>query len=246
MEISKVVASLVLGASLTFTALEANVKKTVAHEKAIFNTINQDQHDASKIVKLLQSLQESSETFNTNVINYLDINRDRWLQEDSRKFGQELATIALHIKEKLGFYKALNKSPIKKNKPAREIVRLLEKTSKAMQENIQENIDYAYIYIDAKQSFSMLQKVSDVKLETFWFSEDEGSTEKTLFVSSTMVSAEDINKVFELEDDLTEELQKIGEHKQKILGDLDLDITKVDVFDFKAVSKQHFTRVSFL
>ena len=246
MGISSVVASLVLSASLTLTTFKTNVEKTVIHEKTIFNTINQEQHDANNVVSLLHALEESSETFNINVIHYLSINRERWLREDSRKFGQELAIIALHIKEKLSFYKALKKSPMKKNKPAKEILLSLEKTSKAMQKNIQENIDYAYTYIDAKQSFSMLQKVSDVELDTFWFSEDEESAEKTLFVTSKRVSAENVDKVFELEDSLTEELQKIGEHKQKILADLDLEISKVDVFDFSAASKQHFTRVSFL
>ena len=102
------------------------------------------------------------------------------------------------------------------------------------------------MYIDAKQSFSMLQKTSDIELETFWFSEDEASDGKTLFVSSKAVGVEDIDRVFELEDSLTEMLQKIGEHKKKILDDLSIDPAKVDVFDFDAVSRQHFARVSFL
>ncbi len=155
---------------MTFTIFETNVEKTVVYEKVIFNTINQQQHNISEVIRLLQ----------------------------------------------------------------------------AMQSVIQENIDYAYMYIDAKQSFSMLQKTSDIELETFWFSEDEASDGKTLFVSSKAVGVEDIDRVFELEDSLTEMLQKIGEHKKKILDDLSIDPAKVDVFDFDAVSRQHFARVSFL
>jgi len=246
MGISSAVASLVLGASLTFTIFETNVEKTVVYERAIFDTIGQQQNNTSEVIRLLQALQKSSEVFNVNVVNYLNINRDAWLQEDSRKFGQELAAVAIHIKEKLGFYKALKKSPVKNNKHAKEILLSLERASRAMQSVIQENIDYAYMYIDAKQSFSMLQKISDIELETFWFSEDEASDGKTLFVSSKAVSVKDIDRVFELEDSLTEMLQKIGEHKKKILDDLSIDPAKVDVFDFDAVSRQHFARISFL
>ena len=228
MGISSVVSALVLGASLTFASFENNIEATVVYEKTVFATINKEQHNSKEVTTLLQMLHDSSETFNTNVIAYLNLNRDTWLQEDSKKFGQDLANIAQHINEKLGFYKALKKSPLKKNKQAKEILLTLEASSKTMQKNIQDNIDYAYMYIDARQSFSMLQSVSDVQLDTFWFSEDEETQERTLFVSASTLESEDLEKLFKLEDQLTEALQKIH------------------AFDFNAVSKQHFSRVSFL
>lgn len=244
MGISSVVSALVLSASLTFASFEKNIEATVRHEKTIFTAINKEQHYTPAVIELLQALHDADDVFNANVIAYLHINRDAWLKEDSKKFGQDLANIALHLKEKNGFYKAMKKSPIKKSKQAREMLSTLEKTSKMMEKVIQENIDYAYMYIDAKQSFSMLQAASEVELDAFWFSEDEETDGRTLFVTSSALSSEELEKVFEIEDRLTEALQKIGEHKQKILGELNLP--NVDVFDFNAVSKQHFSRVSFL
>ena len=115
-----------------------------------------------------------------------------------------------------------------------------------MQSQVQYYIDLTYKGLEAKHLFNAFVNElnvdnSPILLDDYWYSDD--LDDRTLFVSSKYISENEPDKIFEIEDQLTDSLLKFVDIKSKMNIP---NLPKIDVFDFNAVRKQHFERVSMI
>ena len=242
--------SLALCATTSLMAFHSNSKEYITYSqqnvKAI--TSSAQQKKTSQIEKLTQEMLSNTQQFHQEVLLYSDKYIYNWSKQNSFKVGEYLATLTSHIDNKKEFYKQLYKrhkdfSLNKKTKNTiKEIITLLD----TMRNQIQIYINLTYKGIDAKHSFLALQKIvksnnPEISLADYWYSDD--LEDDILFLVSDSLPDNSLDIIFDTEDTLTNELNNLAILKKEMQKK---ELPKIAGFDFNALNKQHFHRVSFL
>ncbi len=242
--------SLALCATTSLMAFHSNSKEYITYSqqnvRAITSSVQQKK--TSQIEKLSQEMFSNTQQFYQEVLLYSNKYIYNWSKQDSFKVGEYLATLTSHIDDKKEFYKQLYKrhkdfSLNKKTKNTiKEIITLLD----TMRNQIQIYINLTYKGIDAKHSFLALQKIAQnnnlkISLTDYWYSDD--LEDDVLFLVSDSLYNDSLDVVFETEDTLSNELTNLATLKKEMQKK---ELPKIAGFDFNALNKQHFHRVSFL
>lgn len=242
--------SLALCATTSLMAFHSNSKEYITYSQQNVEAITSSaqQKKTSQIEKLTVEMLSNTKQFHQEVLLYSNKYIYNWSKQDSSKVGEYLATLTSHIDDKKEFYKQLYKrhkdfSLNKKTKNSiKEIITLLD----TMRNQIQSYINLTYKGIDAKHSFLALQKIaqssdSKISLTDYWYSDD--LEDDVLFLISDSLSDDSLDLIFNTEDMLTGELNNLAALKKDMPKQ---ELPKIAGFDFNALNKQHFHRVSFL
>lgn len=241
--------SLALCATTSLSSFQSNSKEFINYleNNKIQIENSAKQRDFNKIAQLVNIALESTVQFNDNVIAISNNYINNWIREDSIKVGEYLATITLHIDQKKQFYKELYKrrKDFSFNKQTTQNINEIISLTDTMRKQIQIYINLAYKGINAKNTFKALKTICETKnnytLDNYWYSDDIDND--ILFVTSNSINEENIEEVFNLEDELTNELQELRKLKDNMPN---IKLPDIAGFNFGKLSKNHFKNVSFM
>ena len=248
MGIKSSIIAFALCATTSLSAFHTNGKEFVNYVEKNTHQITQSAQarQPKEIEKLTAEMLQNSNDFHNFVL--LESNQFiyNWAREDSMKTAEYLAVLANHIKEKQAFFKDLKnrRKDFNLSKQCQHDIRDIQDTLVSMQSQVQNYINLTYKGLEAKHLFNAFVNElnsdnSPIVLDDYWYSDD--LDDKTLFISSKYISENESDKIFDIEDQLTDSLLKFVEMKSKMNMP---NLPKIDIFDFNAVSKQHFDRVS--
>jgi hypothetical protein len=242
--------SLALCATTSLMAFHSNSKEYITYSdqnvKAITSSV--EQKKASQIEKLTKEMLLITQQFHQKVLLYSNKYIYNWNKQNSSKVGEYLAILTSHIDDKKEFYKQLYKrhKDFSLNKTTRNTIKEILTLLDAMRNQIQIYINLTYKGIDAKHSFLALQKIVqsnhiEISLADYWYSDD--LEDDILFLVSDSLSDDSIDLIFDIEDRLTNELNNLAARKKDMPK---IKLPKIASFDFNALNRQYFYRVSFL
>jgi len=193
----------------------------------------------------LNQLEESNKILFDAILLHIKNNISNWIREDAQKAGEALAMLALHIDNKKKRYEEIKRA-LKNTKSTREsqdkILELIRQNN-SMKNFIQQAVDIAYVCIDAKTTFMFLATTAkakqDIVIDDYWINPFENDHE-TLFLVSTQVARLDIDKIFDIEDNLNTALIWKNSNQPKI------KFPETDGYNFGGIGKPHFKNISFI
>lgn len=247
MDVKKSLISLALCATTSLMTFGSNSKEFINYSEKSTQAIlsSAEQRNYSQIDKIVLKMLDSTNRFYKNVVLVSNKFIYNWSRENSEEVGKYLANLVLQIDEIKVFFKNLYKrhKDFSLNKKTKQNIKDMMALLDSMRKQIQFYIDLTYKGIDAKHSFIALKKIVEIErikisIDDYWYSDEIDNN--TLFIS-TKDSIEEPGKIFEIEDRLTDSLKLLSTKKKEMPQ---IEFTKIAGFDFNAINKQHFDRVS--
>lgn len=256
----KVFSSFILAGSLTLSNLSAVTAEYLDSEVNIISSISDKSYVKAQNVEHIESmvlaLESSYIEFNDKVINYLYNDMQKLVKDkNSIVIGNSLALVARHISNKEKVLK-ITQSIFKKDGRLITLnvhINKMLKSNKKLQKRIQELIKIAYMGIEAKNTIKYLETVAhtineDFKIDEYWYDFDINDDEdKALYISSDFISdIEDIDEMYDIESEMTAELNKMNKMTSDMKSEMEINLPKVGAYSFDAINKIFFHRVSFV
>lgn len=245
----KIFSSFVLASTITLSNLSAITSEYITYEKDILTKIENKQYINSHkdvMSEILETLKEADYEFTSKVTVYLFKTNQEWVKSNSQRVGQNLAVLALHLKDKKKSYKNIQRL-FSKDKDLKSLnVKLSELINDLilMETKIQNLIDISYMGIEAKSIFPLVKSIlekENIIVDDYWYSLNI-EEDKPLFIISKSVETFNIERISELEDKLNKELKEFAKLKEKTL----FKLPKIDNFNFNSINENFFKRVSFI
>jgi len=247
MDVKKSIVSLALCATTSLMSFGSNSKEFINYSEKSTQAIlsSAEQRKYSQIQKLILEMLNSTNLFYKNVVLISNKFIYNWSRENSEEVGKYLANLVSQIDQTKVFFKNLYKrhKDFSFNKETKQNIKDIMALLDSMRKQIQFYIDLTYKGIDAKHSFRGLKKIVEmerieISIDDYWYSDEIDNN--TLFVS-TKDTIKEPSKIFDIEDRLTELLKFLSAKKKEMPQ---IEFAKIAGFDFNAINKQHFDRVS--